>query len=413
MTGSDMGTTNSMVAEARRQLGASAPKVKRVEVEQATLEATTAHMPPLSVTAVRVLALLPVLFYISSALAQPHGRAPETPPVTVVAGTGVAGCGSVGLPGPDAKLNTPRGLVIDRNGDLLIANECPQKVLRLDRRTHKLSEVIGEGPLKIRMKGSTTRFREPSPVELLAIDGTGNLYMAVRCGRGVNMYDASDRAWSHIAGVGGADDFSGDGGPATEAHVEVCGLAVDASGNVYVSGANRIRRIAAATGIIETVAGTGRQGFFGDNGPARNADLGLPTALAIDRRGTIYFADTVNNRIRAVDRSGTIRTVAGNGPLGPRNDGDALREAVGEVQALAIDPDDNVVFMDSQKAVRRLDVRRGQVTTILPGSFQEWERVLKVPGLAVDDEGTIFYDIPKDNLVGAIRAADVPGGGRR
>jgi DNA-binding beta-propeller fold protein YncE len=300
-------------------------------------------------------------------------------------------------------LNTPRGLVIDRNGDLLIANECPQRVVRLDLRTNRLSEVIGEAPLPIRMKGFTTVYSEPGSVELLAIDGAGRLYMAVNCGRGVDMFDPASPAWSPIAGLGGPDEFSGDGGPATEAHVAVCGLAADAAGNVYVSGASRIRRIAADTGIIETIAGTGRHGFFGDNGPARSADLAFPTALAIDRQGTIYVADTGNNRIRAIDPEGAIRTVAGNGLGGPRRDGDALREAVGEVQALAIDPDDNVVFMDSNKAIRRLDVHRGRITTILPGYFFEWER-----GLAVGADGTIYFDVPKDNRVEAIRAADVP-----
>lgn len=354
------------------------------------------------------LTLLPLVLCIAPARAQPYRPTPPAPPVTVVAGTGSQGCRSAGLPGPEATLNTPRGLVIDRNGDLLIANECPQRVLRLDRRTNRLSEVIGEAPLTIRLKGFTTVYSEPGSVELLAIDGAGRLYMAVNCGRRVEMFDTASPAWSPIAGLGGPDTFSGDGGPATEAHLEVCGLAADADGNVYVSGASRIRRITAATGIIETIAGTGRQGFFGDNGPARSADLTFPTALAIDHQGTIYFADSGNNRIRAIDPGGTIRTVAGNGLGGPRRDGDALREAVGEVQALAIDPEDNVVFMDSSKSIRRLDVHRQRVTTILLGSFFEWERVLKVPGLAVDGDGTIYFDVPKDNRVQAIRAANVP-----
>lgn len=359
-------------------------------------------------TGAGTLSVLPLLLLVSSVAAQPSGQTADPPRGIVVAGTGVQGCRSVGLPGPEARLNTPRGLVIDRNGDLLIANDCPQKVLRLDRRTNRLSELIGEAPLTIRLKGYSTRLTEPNWIELLAVDGAGNLYMATNCGRQVNKYDAASPAWSLLAGIGGPDTFSGDGGPATEAHLEVCGLAADAAGNVYVSGANRIRRIAAATGIIETIAGTGRQGFFGDDGPARSADLGFPTALAVDRQGTIYFADTGNNRIRAIDPDGTIRSVAGNGSGGPRKDGDALREAVGTVEALAIDPADNVVFMDSSKAVRRLDVRRRQVTTILAGYFFEWERVLKVPGLAVDGEGTIYFDVPKDNRVEKIRATDAP-----
>jgi sugar lactone lactonase YvrE len=354
------------------------------------------------------LAMLPLVLGITSAGAQPYRPTPPAPPVTVVAGTGSRGCRSAGLSGSEATLNTPRGLVIDRNGDLLIANECPQRVVRLDRRTNRLSEVIGEAPLPIRMKGLTTVLSEPGSVELLAMDGAGKLYMAVNCGRRVEMFDTERPAWCPLAGLGGPDTFSGDSGPATEAHLEVCGLAVDAAGNVYVSGAQRIRRIAADTGVIETFAGTGRFGFFGDGGPARSADLAYPTALAIDHRGTIYFADSRNGRIRAIDSGGTIRTVAGSGSQGRRLDGDALREPVGEVQALAIDPDDNVVFMDSSKSIRRLDVRRGRVITILQGYFDELERILKVPGLAVGDDGTIYFDVPSSNRVQAIHAADVP-----
>lgn len=359
-------------------------------------------------TGAAALSLLQLALVAAGVAAQPSVQAPNPPRGIVVAGTGAPGCRSVGLSGPQATLNTPRGLVIDRNGDLLIANECPQKVLRLDRRTNRLSELIGEAPIVIRLQGYSTLLTEPRWIELLAVDGAGALYLATNCGRLVNKYDAADAAWSHVAGVPGPDTFSGDGGPATEANIEVCGLAADAAGNVYVAGAHRIRRIAAATGIIETVAGTGRSGFFGDNGPARSADLSFPTALAIDRRGTIYVADTGNYRIRAIDAGGTIRSVAGNGSGGPRNDGDALREAIGTVEALAIDPDDNVVLMDSSKAVRRLDVRRRHVTTIVAGYFFEWERVLKVPGLAVDAEGTIYFDVPKDNRVEKIRAPGAP-----
>jgi hypothetical protein len=344
----------------------------------------------------------------SNAVAQPYQPTPPAPPVTVVAGTGVAGCGSAGQLGPEARLNTPRGLAIDRNGDLLIANQCAQSVLRLDRRTKRLSELIGEGPLTIRLKGFSTLFSEPGPVELMAVDGAGNLYMAVYRGCQVNMYDAARPAWSLFAGFAGRDTFSGDGGPATEARLEVCGLAADAAGNVYVAGANRIRRIAAGTGIIETIAGTGRVGFFGDGGPARQADLAFPAALAVDRQGTVYFADTGNRRIRAIDPQGRIRTVAGSGSQGRRLDGEALREAVGEVQALAIDPDDNVVFLDSTNSVRRLDVRRQRVATILQAFSDTWEKVPNVPGLAVDGEGTIYFDLPKDHRVRTIRAADVP-----
>ncbi|MGV8040008.1 MAG: hypothetical protein AB2L07_08010 [Thermoanaerobaculaceae bacterium] len=306
--------------------------------------------------------------------------------------------------GTEAALNTPEGLAIDRNGDLLIANNCKQVVRRLDRQTGRLSTVIGEMP-KLRV----SRYEPPHSIlgggaQLLVVDPSGNLFFSVTGAWRITRYDAATQTVSVFAGKGSADVFGGDGGPAIDAFLEVKGLATDADGNVLLAGANRIRRIDSHTGIIETIAGTGRFGFFGDGGPARSADLANPTALAYGLDGTLYFADAGNNRIRAISPRGTIRTVAGNGLGGPPQDGEALREAVGEVLALATEPGGDVLFMDFRKSLRRLDVRRGQISTMTERGDFDFEKVRKVPGLAVDRQGTIYFDVPGDNVVKAIRA---------
>ncbi len=117
--------------------------------------------------------------------------------------------------------------------------------------------------------------------------------------------------------------FSGDGGPATGAGLAgPSGVAVDASGNLFIAdaGNNRIRRVDAATQIISTVAGNGTAGFSGDGGPATSAGLAGPSGVTVDASGNLFIADTNNHRIRKV-AAGTITTVVGNGTAGFSGDG--------------------------------------------------------------------------------------------
>src|SRR5262249_6815790 len=126
---------------------------------------------------------------------------------------------------------------------------------------------------------------------------------------------------STVAGTGeGFGGFGGDGGPATAAQLNgQVGLAVDGNGNLFVADRLNLRnrRIDASTGIITNVAGSGLIGSGGDGGPASQADLNLPTGVAVDGAGNLYIADTGNQRIRKVSAAdGKISTIAGNGVAG-------------------------------------------------------------------------------------------------
>src|SRR5205085_8685206 len=117
-----------------------------------------------------------------------------------------------------------------------------------------------------------------------------------------------------VAGSGAWSGFVGDGGPATAASFDPTAIAIDGAANVYIAdySNNRIRKVAAATGIITTLAGSGQHGFSGDGGPATAATLSS-TGIAVDEIGNSYIVDALNNRIRTIATdTGIIMTMAGN-----------------------------------------------------------------------------------------------------
>ena len=151
----------------------------------------------------------------------------------------------------------------------------------------------------------------------VAVDSSGNLFIADFDNHRIRKVDATTGIITTVAGIG-AQGFSGDGGPATSAKLNApVDVAVDSSGNLFIADANnyRIRKVD-TSGNISTVAGNGTRGFSGDGGPATSAQLKFPDGVVVDSAGNLFIVDTFNNRIRKVDTSGDISTLAGSGAVG-------------------------------------------------------------------------------------------------
>ncbi len=209
-----------------------------------------------------------------------------------------------------------------------------------------------------------------------------------------------------IAG-NGKSDFSGDGGPATAAGLFLMSVAQDASGNLYIADHNhhRIRRVG-TDGIIRTIAGTGEAGFSGDGGPATNARLNDPAGVAVDRQGRVLVADSANNRIRAIDRAGIIRTVAGTGKEGFANDdGPALKARIDFPWSVTALEDGRILVAETgNNRIRAID-RAGIIRTIA-GTGQRGfsgdggpatKARLDRPQMAVADTSGNFYIADTNN----------------
>ncbi len=166
-----------------------------------------------------------------------------------------------------------------------------------------------------------------------------------------------------VAGIG-APGSGGDGGPATAAQIEPGAVGCDVSGNIYLCAGNKIRKIT-TSGIITTIAGTGSAGYGGDGGAATAAQFNNPTSLTIDGAFNIYIADAGNHRIRKINTSGIVTTIAGTGAPGFSGDGGSATAAkLNGPYAVAFDGGGNVIIADNNNFRIREINTAGIITTI-------------------------------------------------
>jgi len=330
---------------------------------------------------------------LSASLAQSQGI------IATIAGNGnVAFAGDGGL-AKAAALNHPCGLAIDPTGGIYIADTDNARIRRLSP-SGMISTVAGDGVPGDSGDGGSALNASLSDVAGVALDAAGNFYFGDASNRRIRKVTPAGII-STVAGTG-TQGFSGDGGPATNATLDrPTFVVVDPAGNLYFADSSnqRIRRVD-INGTITTIAGNGMAGFSGDGGLAGNASLMFPLGLAMDRTGNLYVADANNHRIRRIDLSGIITTVAGNGVEGFSGDlGPATSASLNYPEDVAFDGAGNLFIADSgNNRIRKVDPA-GVISTIAGTVLNGFsgdggpsvEAVLNFPwALATDAAGDVY-----------------------
>jgi hypothetical protein len=283
---------------------------------------------------------------------------------TRIAGSGKAGYSGDHHPAIKAALNGPQpqrgvGVAVDTAGNVYIADRGNNVIRKVANGI--ITTIAGNGKAGYSGDGGpATRAQITRPAGV-AVDTAGNVYIA---GARRNVIrKISNGVISTIAG-GGTHFDPAYTGPATSAGLNgPAGVAVDASGNLYIADRlnNVIRKV--ADGVISTISGNGKMEYAGDDGPATNASLYLPTSVAVDTSGNVYVTNSYNNVVRKISK-GVITTIAGNGSAGYSGDnGPATKAALYDPMGVAVDAAGNVYIADSNNdAIRK--VSNGVITTI-------------------------------------------------
>jgi sugar lactone lactonase YvrE len=349
--------------------------------------------------------------------------------IQTVAGGGAPAVGlGDGGPATSAALSVATGVVLDGAGNILIADSLNNRIRKVDATTGTIHTVAGGGSPADGLgdDGPATSAALDSPQGIF-VDGAGNILIADAGNSRIRKVDATGNIET-VAG-NGLPSFSGDGGPATiagfgfarGASVDVAGnVFVDSAGNVFIADTNnnRIRKVDAATGNIETVAGNGVPSFSGDGGPATSASLKSPSGVFVDGAGNIFIADAFNDRIRRVDTTGNIETVAGNGNSGFSGDGGpAIGAALKVPRGVFVDSGRNIFIADTNNhRIRKVDAATGNIETVAGIGAADFSgdgapatsAALSQPrGVFVDSAGNVFI---ADTLNERIRKVDATTG---
>jgi hypothetical protein len=238
--------------------------------------------------------------------------------ITTIAGNG--GFGYTGDHGPAAmtELGNPSSIATDSQGDLLIADIDNCVIREVDRTTGVITTVAGNGDQGYSGDGGPATAAELDQPVGVAVDAQGDIFIG-------DLFDNVVREVYHATGTiatvagNGIDGYSGDGGPATAAKLQVESIAVDPQGDILIADFlhNRIREVYHATSIIATVAGDGKLGYTGNGGPAVRAKLHDPQTVNVDAQGDIFITEYGKSVVREVNaRTGLITAIAGNGTAG-------------------------------------------------------------------------------------------------
>jgi len=286
------------------------------------------------------------------------------PGVSTLAGNGIDGFANASNP-LNASFSNPIGVALDATGNVYVADFSNHRIRKIDASTGAVTTLAGNGTngFADATNPLNASFSFPNGV---AVDAAGNVYVVDNHNHRIRKIDATTGAVNTLAGNGNLG-FADATNPLNASFYNPTGVAVDAAGNLYVADTNnqRIRKIDAATGAVTTIAGNGTDGFADATNPL-NASFHYPTGVTVDAAGNVYVADKYNNRIRKIDATtGAVTTLAGNGAAGFADDTNPLNARFHFPMGVVVDAAGNLYVSDYfNNRIRKIDAATGAVTTL-------------------------------------------------
>lgn len=325
--------------------------------------------------------------------------------ITTIIGNGISACYLNDKPPLCIPLSYPESACVAPNDDIYFT--CGNAIKKLSKSTGIVTRIAGsdsygssgDGGLAINALFQFTRS--------VRMDKQGDLYIAEYSGHRVRKINLVTGIVTTVVGIGSAG-YSGDGGLANNARINTpCDLAIDDTGNIFIAdfANNRIRKVNAATGIISTVAGTGVPSYSGDGGAATNAGIPYPNSIYLDTKGNLYISESLSGnscRIRKIDAvTGIITTIAGNNAYAHSGDGGpAVNASLFDPSAVLVDTSGNVYIAQyDDSRIRKIDVTTGVINTIAGTGVNNFSgdyglavnATLKSPiGLTLDNAGNLL-----------------------
>ena len=298
--------------------------------------------------------------------------------ITTVAGTpGVSGFSGDGGAATSAKLNNPRGVTVDSEGNLYISDTQNHRIRKVDT-NGAISTLAGDGTEAYGGDGGASTSAKIDFPYQITVDASDNVYFADYDNQRIRKIDTNGTITT-VAG-NGTRGYEGDGNLAINAKINYAlGVTVDASGNLYIADTgNHVIRKVDTSGNISTLAGStdGSSGY--NEGSGGEAKFNYPSTLATDSKGNVYVTDSSNNRVRKITPGGVVSTVAGNGNRGYENSEDfaALTSAITAPYGIALDANDNIYLSDSWSyLVRKITPRN--TTLKVPSEYSTIQKAVE------------------------------------